>query len=125
MNDKNINVGLASFGMSGKVFHAPIIEQNPNFNLKLIVERSKTNSKKIYPTARIVTDFCELLNSPEIDLIVINTPTYLHFEMAKQALLAGKHIVLEKPMTATSLEAEELIKIAENKNLVIAVYHSK
>ncbi|MDH5476443.1 MAG: Gfo/Idh/MocA family oxidoreductase, partial [Cyclobacteriaceae bacterium] len=53
------------------------------------------------------------------------TPTYLHFEMAKEALLAGKHIVLEKPMTATSLEAEELIKIAENKNLVIAVYHSK
>lgn len=126
MNDSQIiHVGLASFGMSGKVFHAPFIERNPNFNLKLILERSKSNSKELYPNARIVRDFEELINDEEIELIVINTPTYLHFEMAKQALLAGKHIVLEKPMTATSQQSEELIKIAKDQNLLLAVYHNK
>ncbi|MDH5367399.1 MAG: Gfo/Idh/MocA family oxidoreductase [Cyclobacteriaceae bacterium] len=126
MNDSQIvQVGLASFGMSGKVFHAPFIERNPNFNLKLILERSKSNSKELYPNARIVRSFEELISDNEIELIVINTPTYLHYEMAKQALLAGKHIVLEKPMTATSQQSEELINIAKEQNLLIAVYHNK
>jgi len=125
MNNTIIHVGLASFGMSGRIFHAPFIEQQPNFNLKLILERSKSNSKAFYPNAIIVREFNELLQDKEIELIVVNTPTYLHFEMAKKALLAGKHVVLEKPMTATSQQGEELIQIAKSNNLLLAVYHNK
>jgi len=56
---------------------------------------------------------------------VVNTPSYLHFEMAKQALVAGKHVVLEKPMTATSEQSEELIQFAKKQDLLLAVYHNK
>jgi predicted dehydrogenase len=118
-------VGLASFGMSGRIFHAPFIEKNPHYELKYILERSKSNSKKLYPKATITRSFDTLVKIPEIDIIVINTPTYLHFEMAKTALLAGKHVVLEKPMTATSSEAKELIRIAQEHKLTLAVYHNK
>ncbi len=125
MSNSKIKVGLASFGMSGRIFHAPFIEKNPNFELKLILERTKSNSKELYPNANIVRTFEELINNKEVTLIVVNTPTYLHFEMAKLALEAGKHVVLEKPMTATFREGEELIALAKENDLQIAVYHNK
>lgn len=125
MSNSKIKVGLASFGMSGRIFHAPFIEKNPNFELKLILERTKSNSKASYPNATIVRSFEELITNKEVTLIVVNGPTYLHFKMAKSALEAGKHVVLEKPMTATIKEGEELIALAKKKGLQIAVYHNK
>lgn len=125
MATSTIKVGLVSFGMSGRIFHAPFIEKNPNFELKLILERTKSISKEIYPNATIVRSFEALINSEEVDLVIINGPTYLHFDMAKKALEASKHIVLEKPMTATVQEGEELIVLAKKKGLQIAVYHNK
>jgi len=91
----------------------------------LILERTKSNSKTSYPNATIVRNFEELINNKEVPLIIVNGPTYLHFEMAKSALEAGKHVVLEKPMTTTSKEGEELIAISKKKGLQIAVYHNK
>lgn len=125
MSVSKIIVGLASFGMSGRIFHAPFIERNPNFELKLILERTKSNSKATYPNATIVRSFEELFNDKEVDLIVVNTPIYLHYDMTKAALEAGKHVVLEKPMTATFKEGEELLALAKKKGLHIAVYHNK
>lgn len=125
MTDSIIKVGLASFGMSGRIFHAPFIERNPNFELKSILERSKSKSKELYPNATIVRGYDELLQDKELDVIVVNLPTYLHFEMAKQALLSGKHVVLEKPMAASIEESMELLTIAKEKELMLAVYHNK
>ena len=125
MSNSTIKVGLVSFGMSGRIFHAPIIERNPNFELKLILERTKSNSKATYPNATIVRSFEALINSKEVDLIVVNGPTYLHFEMAMAALEAGKHVVLEKPMTATVTEGEALLALAKKNGLHLAVYHNK
>ena len=125
MSNSKIKVGLASFGMSGRIFHAPFIEKNPNFELKLILERTKSNSKVSYPNATIVRSYEALIINEEVSLIIVNGPTYLHFEMAKAALEAGKHVVLEKPMTTTSKEGEELMALAKKKGLQIAVYHNK
>jgi len=125
MTNSKIIIGLVSFGMSGRIFHAPFIERNSNFELKTILERTKSKSKELYPNTTIVRSFDELLNDVQLDLIVINSPTYLHFEMAKQALLANKHVVLEKPMTATSKEGQELIALSKEKGLMLAVYHNK
>jgi predicted dehydrogenase len=125
MQNDVINVGLASFGKSGKVFHAPFIDQNPHFNLKYILERTKDSSKLTYPSAKIVRDFETILNDKAIDLVVVNTPTYLHYEMTKTALLAGKHVVVEKPFTSTVEEGSELIEIANQNNLFLTVYHNK
>ncbi|EAR01980.1 Gfo/Idh/MocA family oxidoreductase [Maribacter sp. HTCC2170] len=125
MSNSKIKVGLVSYGMSGRIFHAPFIEQHPNFELRLILERTKSNSKEAYPNATIVRSFDALIKTDEVDLIVVNGPTYLHFEMAKAALEAGKHVVLEKPMTATVQEGEALIALAKKHNVQLAVYHNK
>ncbi|MFT6746643.1 MAG: scyllo-inositol 2-dehydrogenase (NADP+) [Glaciecola sp.] len=125
MNLQPIGTALASYGMSGKIFHAPFLERHEGFRLKLILERSKTLSKEKYPNAEIVNSFEEVLSDEEIDLVVVNTPTCLHFEMCKQALLAGKNVVVEKPFTSTVAEGEELIELAQKMKLILTVYHNK
>lgn len=120
-----LKAALCSFGMSGKVFHAPVIEACATIQLTVILERSKNESKTLYPNALIVRSFEEIINNPSIDLVIVNTPNQLHYPMAKAALLAGKHVVLEKPITITSVEGEELIAIAKSKKLVLAPYHNK
>lgn len=121
---ERIKVGLAAFGMSGKVFHAPFISTNPNFELRKIVERSKNLSKELYPQAQIVRTFADLLTD-DIDLIVINTPDSTHYEYCKQALEAGKHIIAEKPFTTTIEEGEELIRLAEERHLTLSVFQNR
>jgi len=120
-----INTAISSFGMSGQVFHAPFLLHNPHFKIKKILERTKNNSAKIVPDAKIVRSYEEILEDTEIDLIVVNTPNFLHYEMCKQALLHGKHVVLEKPFTVTVEEGRDLIELAKKKGLVLSVYHNR
>ena len=122
---KIIKVGLVGFGMSGQLFHAPFIDANKNFDLKKVVERHNRNSIKYYPYVEIEKSFDELLLDKEIQLIVITTPNSFHFEQAKKALLAGKHVVIEKPFTPTSKEARELIDISLRKGRQIFVFQNR
>jgi scyllo-inositol 2-dehydrogenase (NADP+) len=94
---KKIKTALASFGMSGQVFHGPLLKVNTGFEVIRILERTKNLSRKLFPGAALVRSYEELLNDQETELIVVNTPDSLHYEMARQALEAGKHVVLEKP----------------------------
>lgn len=123
--DDPIQVGLASFGMSGMVFHAPFLAANPRFRLKKIVERRSEKSKEHYPEVEIVKSFEQLLQDEAIELVVVNTPNALHFEMAHQALLAGKHVLVEKPFTPTAGEANTLIKLAREQNRVLTVFQNR
>ena len=120
-----IKTGLAAFGMSGQVFHAPFLHCNPHFELSKIVERSKELSKDRYPYATIVRSFEALIADPEIELIVINTPDSTHYAYARQALEAGKHLVIEKPFTTTTNQGEELIALAKSKGLMLSVYQNR
>jgi scyllo-inositol 2-dehydrogenase (NADP+) len=122
---KPITVGLASFGMSGLVFHAPLITSNPGFQLQSIVERSSDKSRERFPQATIVRRFEDLLQDESLELIVVNTPNPLHLDMARQALAAGKHVVLEKPMTVTAAEAQTLIDLARSQNRVLSVFQNR
>jgi len=79
---------------------------------------------RVYPQVHLTTDFNEILTSPHIDAVAVVTPAWTHFELAKAALLNGKHVFIEKPMTSTSQQAEELIELAEKKNLTIMVDHT-
>ena len=72
----------------------------------------------------LTTDFAEVLRSPDIDAVAIVTPVWTHFELAKAALENGKHVFVEKPFTSTSQQAEQLIELAERKNLRIMVDHT-
>lgn len=117
--------GLASFGMSGSVFHAPFIDLHDGFVLHSIVERSRDNAKAIYLDVNIVRSYDDLLSIKEIELVVVNTPDVTHYEFARKALLAGKHVVVEKPFVFTVSEGEELVALAEEKGLMCAVYQNR
>ncbi len=123
--EKPIVTALAAYGMSGEVFHAPLLSVNPLFNLKIIRERSKNRSLERYKNIKIVRSFDELINDKEVELVVINTPDNLHYEQSKQALLAGKHVVVEKPFVLKSAQGSELIQIARDKNLVLTIFQNR
>ena len=120
-----INTALVSFGMSGKVFHAPFIAANPLFNLVGSWERSTKNIEAAYPGTKSYNSYEELLADTTIDLVVVNSPNDSHFAYVKSALLAGKHVVCEKAFTNTSAEAQELDELANKKGLKLAVYQNR
>src|SRR5947207_15564271 len=80
--------------------------------------------QKTYPGLRVTADPTELFASAEIDAIAVVTPVWTHYELAKAALENGKHVFVEKPLTSTSRQAEQLIELAERKNLKIMVDHT-
>ncbi|WP_225318826.1 Gfo/Idh/MocA family oxidoreductase [Cellvibrio sp. KY-GH-1] len=129
MSERNyntmLNVALCSYGMSGKVFHAPLITAEPRLNLHSILQRNEPTALVDYPQAKIVKSVDELINNPEIQLVVVNTPNEHHYPMTKAALLAGKHVVVEKPFTLSLSEGNELIALAQQKNLILSVFQNK
>jgi Predicted dehydrogenases and related proteins len=120
-----INTALCSFGMSGWVFHAPFITTNPGFKLSAVLERSKNLAQQKYPWIKTYRSLEELLEDPSIELVVVNTPNYSHYEMARKSLEAGKHIIVEKPFTVTVNQADELIKLSQEKNCKIIIYQNR
>jgi predicted dehydrogenase len=121
---KIINVGLAGFGMSGKIFQAPFLDADERFLIKKVYERTSEKSKEEYPYVEIVRTYEELLTD-DIDLVIISTPNSQHYPMAKQAIEAGKNIIVEKPIATTSVEAEELCKLAKDKQVLFSVYQNR
>lgn len=87
-------------------------------------EKSLQRVKQAYPGMHVSNDANEILISPDIDAVAIVTPVWTHYELAKAALENGKHVFVEKPFTATAAQAEELIELAERKNLQIMVDHT-
>jgi predicted dehydrogenase len=120
-----IIVGIASFGMSGKIFHAPLLAHRNNFKIKRIVERTKNEAQKLYPDVIVSRSFEDLLHDNEIELIVVNTPDQTHFEYAKKSLEANKHVIVEKPLTLTVAEGEALIELARQKGKILSVFQNR
>ncbi|MEQ9443117.1 MAG: Gfo/Idh/MocA family oxidoreductase [Cyclobacteriaceae bacterium] len=120
-----INVALASYGMSGKVFHAPLIVTHPDFNLYKVLERHRNDAVADYSEVTTVRTFEDILGDEKVDVVVVNTPNPYHFDMTKAALEAGKHVIVEKPFTNTVQEAQDLIAIAKKHNKLLTVFQSR
>ncbi len=120
-----INTALCSFGMSGWVFHAPFININPGFNLYAVWERTKNLAEEKYPEVKTYRTLEDILADKSVELVIVNTPNYTHYEYAKKALQAGKHVVIEKPFTITVAEGEELIALAAKQNKKLSVYQNR
>ncbi len=125
MSSSLIETGICSYGMSGKLFHTPFIDEHPAFHLAAIVERHHQDSRERYPNAKILGSVEDLCGQQDIELIVVNTPTHLHFDQAKMVLESSKNLIIEKPFTITVKEAEALINLAEKKNLFLSVYQNR
>ena len=120
-----IRTAVLGYGFAGRIFHSPFIAAVPGLELSAIVQRHGDSAAADYPNARILRSVEEAFDDPAIDLIVVATPNESHFELAKAALLAGKHVVVDKPFAATSAEARELIVLAKERGKVIAPFHNR
>ena len=120
-----ISTAVISFGISAKTFHTPFISSNPGFSLDVILERNGETSKEIYPSVEVVKTLDEVLNNEKIELVVIASPNTTHFPYAKAVMLAGKHVVVEKPFTNTAEEGRELVEISKSTGKVCAVFHNR
>ena len=120
-----INVGLVGYGMSGSVFHAPLIESVQGLALAAIVSSNPEKVHRDYPTITVVPTLDRLLEHEEITLVVISTPNDTHYDLAKQALEAGKHVVVDKPFVIRAAQADELIALAHKQQVVLSVFHNR
>jgi scyllo-inositol 2-dehydrogenase (NADP+) len=120
-----IRVGVLSYGMSGRVFHAPLLHINQGFEMTKILQRDKNDALDRYPYVQIVRNADEIFRDPDIDLVLVNTPDHTHYEFAKAALEAGKHVVVEKPFIQEITRGEELIKLAAKKGKILTVFQSR
>ena len=122
---KKLNVALIGLGYWGpKLLNALI--QNPSINVKYICDLKKERVQtylNIYPNLKKAENLDEIINDKEIDAIAIATPTSSHYELAKRSLEAGKHVLVEKPITENSKQALELCLLAESKKLILMVDH--
>lgn len=122
---QQIRTALLSFGMSGRVFHAPFIHLHPGLELYGVWERTKSASLEFYPGIRIFRSLEELLADESIELVIVNTPTNTHFEYTKKVLEAGKHTVVEKAFTTSVAEAIELQQLAAQQHKKISVFQNR
>lgn len=122
---KKIYTAVCSFGMSGSVFHAPFLHSHPGFDFYAVCERSSNAAQKIYPQVKQYRLLQDMLSDEQVELVVVNTPNVLHYEHTKLALLAGKHVVCEKPFTVTVAQADDLIALANERSLQLTVYQNR
>ena len=116
-----INTAICSFGMSGWVFHAPFISINPGFNFYGVLERTKNLAQEKYPGVKTFEHWKNCLADKNVELVIVNTPSVTHYDYAKQVIHAGKHLIVEKPFTATVEQAEELIAGKKEKSKTFCV----
>jgi scyllo-inositol 2-dehydrogenase (NADP+) len=120
-----VRVGLIGFGMAGQSFHAPVIRGVEGMELACILERHGTRVRQKYPKVKVARTLDELLADKSIQLCVVATPNDSHFEYAKACLLAGRHVVVDKPFAPTLSECEKLVQLAKERGLLITVYQDR
>jgi predicted dehydrogenase len=111
--------------MSGRVFHAPFLHVLPGFEFYSVWERDKDLAVALYPSVKTVRSLEELLADEAVELVIVNTPNYTHFDYAKQALNAGKHVIVEKPFCVTEAEGIELTALAAKRGLKLSSFQSR
>lgn len=121
----SIRVGLIGYGYASKTFHAPLIAGTPGMALAAVSSSDATKVHADWPSVPVVSEPKHLFNDPNIDLIVIPTPNDTHFPLAKAALEAGKHVIVDKPFTVTLSQARELDALAKSFGRVLSVYHNR
>lgn len=125
-----INIAILGYGFSAKTFHIPFILSTPGLTLHSIVQRAPTDfnsAAKDHPTVKTFRSTDELYTSGEssdISLVIVTTSNITHFSFCKEALENGKHVVVEKPFTTSSKEADELVALAEKHGRVLTVFQS-
>ncbi|KAF1678397.1 MULTISPECIES: oxidoreductase [Bacillus] len=120
-----IQVGILGYGLSGSVFHAPLLAVLNEYHISKVMTSRTEEVKRDFPDAEVVHELKAITNDPGIELVIVTTPSALHYEHAMACIEAGKHVVIEKPMTATAEEGQKLKKAADEKGVLLSVYHNR
>jgi scyllo-inositol 2-dehydrogenase (NADP+) len=120
-----IGVGLIGYGLGGAQFHAPLIQAEPGLRLHAVVTSRAGQVQRDHPGVRVVASPAELLEDPAVELVVVAAPNAEHHRLAAAALRAGRDVVVEKPFTLSTADADDLIALAEAADRRLSVFHNR
>ncbi|RSM25304.1 oxidoreductase [Aeromonas salmonicida] len=121
---QTLNAALVGYGFAGKTFHAPFLTSTPGLSLGWVVSRDAAKVQADLPGCR-VGSLEEVLADSAVDLVVIATPNDTHAPIARQALLAGKHVVIDKPFALDLAEAKALVELAGKQQRLLSIFHNR
>ncbi|WP_324040429.1 Gfo/Idh/MocA family oxidoreductase, partial [Aeromonas caviae] len=119
-----INAALVGYGFAGQTFHAPFLATTPGLTLRWVVSRDAAKVQTALPGTRVGT-LEQVLADDSLDLVVIATPNDTHAPIAREALLAGKHVVIDKPFALDLAEAKALVELAEKQQRLLSIFHNR
>ena len=122
---QNLNVGLIGYGFAGATFHAPLIAAVPGLTLAHVASSRPEAVRAAQPHVRVHADAQAMLAAPDLDVVVIATPNATHAPLARHALLAGQHVVVDKPFTLSLADAEELAALATRQGRRLSVFQNR
>lgn len=120
-----LRTGIVGFGFAAQTFHFPLIHAVEGLEIVAVASSDAAKVAVVLPDARVHASPDDLIADPTIDLIVIASPNETHDPVARAALAAGKHVVVDKPFTVTLDEARELIALADQRQRVLSVFHNR
>jgi scyllo-inositol 2-dehydrogenase (NADP+) len=120
-----VNVALFGYGLAGANFHAPLIAFEPRLRLARVVTSRRDEVARAHPQAIVSTDADSVLSADDVDLVVIATPNKTHAPLARDALLAGKHVVIDKPFAPEVSEGADLIALAAERKRMLTIFHNR
>lgn len=121
----DIRAGVIGFGLAGRIFHAAVIAETPGLELACIVQRRGDEAAQAHPGVQIARSIEEMLEDRSINLVVVGTPSFAHFDHGMQCLRAGRNVVIDKPFTLTSDEATQLIDEARKQGVLVSAYQNR
>lgn len=122
---QSICAALVGYGYAGRTLHAPLLSHTPGICLAAVMSSKPAEVLSDWPGTKVFANLDALLADPSIDLVVIASPNDSHFPLAQQALLAGKHVVVDKPFTATLAEARQLAALALEQHRVLSIFQNR
>ena len=125
MRKQTFGVGLIGFGTAGRDLHAPLIQATPGLELVAVASSEPARVREVLPEVDVLPRAAALFARPDIELVVIASPTATHFTLGKAALVAGKHVVIDTPFTVSLPEARMLKTEADRAECLLSVFHNR
>ncbi|MEW5319275.1 MAG: hypothetical protein WDW38_010438 [Sanguina aurantia] len=127
MNDRSLplRVALVGYGYAGKTFHAPLIGATEALDIVIVASGDAAKVHADLPDVDVVGDAIAAINDPRVDLVVIATPNATHAPLARAALAAGKHVVVDKPFALDLAEARDLAQLAATGRNTLSIFHNR
>ena len=120
-----IGVGLIGYGLGGRAFHAPYVDATPDLSLRAVVSRDPAKVHADLPDVRVVPSVETLLEESGIDLVIVSSPDALHADHAVAALVAGKHVLIDKPFATSLADARRVVEVSQATGRLVTAFHNR